>query len=122
MIYETQEQAQQACKEWQKRLYLRDWDIRVKIVRGDSMPIPEIQANAACTFSNKQALVKLLDPIDYPRDTEWEQDQEQSLVHELLHLHCWGFSDADAASPKGIAEEQMVDALAKAFINIMRGE
>lgn len=120
MIYETQEQAQQACREWQERLYLRDWDIRAKICRQEFMPRPDIMAHVNCVYPSKQALIKLLDPIDYPQDAEWEQDHEQSLVHELLHLHCWGFSATDATSPEGIAEDQAVDALARALVALKR--
>jgi hypothetical protein len=118
MIYETAEQAQQACREWQKILRLQDWDIKVKIVRQDALRNLDDQANVNCCLANKQALIKLVDPIDYPRDTEWEQDHERSLVHELLHLHFWGFADKERETE----EEQAVCALASAFVRLKAGD
>jgi hypothetical protein len=119
MIF-NQEQAEAALAKWQKILRLQDWEIKVKIVRQSLMPCLDIMAHVNCVYPSKQALIKLLDPIDYPRDTEWGQDHEQSLVHELLHLHCWGFSDEDPSSPKGICEDQMVAALATALVELKR--
>jgi hypothetical protein len=50
--------------------------------------MPEgMQGCVDITWSRKEAVVSILDPVDYPPDSAWEQDMEQVLVHELLHLH-----------------------------------
>lgn len=119
MIYRDQDEAENSIKEWQERLLLQDWDLKIKIVRQSKLP-PDAMAHVSCVFQSKQALIRLTDPIDYPKDAAWLQDHEQSLVHELLHLHCWGFADDDTESPKGIAEEQTASTLARALVKFKR--
>jgi hypothetical protein len=50
--------------------------------------MPEgMQGCVDITWSRKEAVVSIVDPVDYPPDSAWKQDMEQVLVHELLHLH-----------------------------------
>ncbi len=119
MIYETQEQAQQACREWQKILRLQDWDVTAVIRRGREMKLEDAQAEVSWKSENKTAIVRLLDPLDYQNDI-YEQDHERSLVHELLHLHMVMFA-TETGTLEDLAQEQAINAMATAFVGLKRG-
>lgn len=72
---------------WQERLRLQDWDIKICFARGSEFDDGSSSGEVLYRLRSKQAMIKILDPIDYPGDTLWEQDVEETVVHELLHLH-----------------------------------
>jgi hypothetical protein len=115
----TEELLLELTREWQRRLMLQDWLVKVYFVRGS-----EITGKAGRTnfqFSKKQAVIRLTELAD---SDGWDipYDVEKTLVHELLHLSVAG-TDPDG-NRKGLEidmEEQCVDSLAVAFIAIKRG-
>ena|ERR1017187_7183391 len=117
----TQDELQEMealCEWWKCKLRLSDWEIKLLIVRQW-----DIQGNAGtCNFtvSNRTAVVKLLDPMDYDSSSLWPQDMEQTLVHELLHIHMGTFSETATGSAEERFEEHAVDGLSKAFVEIKR--
>jgi len=120
MIYDDSGQAQEACREWQKILRLQDWDITVDILRDRDMKLGSGQAEVHWKAVNRSAIVHLLDPTDY-QNNYFEQDHERSLVHELLHLHMVMFA-TETDTPEDTAQEQAVDAIAKALVTLKRRE
>jgi hypothetical protein len=82
----TEQELTTLCAEWQKTLRLQDWKILVRICRMRDMP-KDTQGCVDWTWAHKEAVIKIEAPIDYPPECAWEQDMEQTLVHELLHLH-----------------------------------
>lgn len=119
MIYETDDQLNQACAEWQKVLGVQDWDVKCCIKRSRDMNMQEAQAECQWTIQNKQATINICDPVDYPPH-EWEQDMEDSLVHELMHLHCAPFDDFERFSAEDTALEQMIVKTSGALIRLKR--
>ncbi|MFN6572401.1 hypothetical protein [Dendronalium sp. ChiSLP03b] len=108
------ENPQQSCQEWQQRLKLQDWDISVKVV-----PHRESEGawgNVRWNLQEKFADIKLLDPNDQS-DGMRPYCMEETLVHELLHLH-FALFDADANTPEQLAQEQAINALARALVNL----
>lgn len=83
----TKEELQERLAHWQKVLRLQDWDVKVVVVRASQMECGGNAGENTWQLSTKTALIKLCDPVDWPEDTRWEQDMEETLVHELLHLH-----------------------------------
>jgi len=112
----TQEELQTLCVQWQKTLRLQDWDVRLKLVR--QREIPEKQGECAWLVSKKQATVKILDSIDYSPNLEWLQDQETTLVHELIHLHYAPIDHTEGLSEKIL--EQAVNSMALALVELKR--
>ena len=114
----TAEEALIVCRKWQGRLGLLDWDVQVRIVR--SVELEGCQGRCKFVTDRKQATILLLEREDYLlAGRQWPQDHEQTLVHELLHLHTvWWGSEADSDERK--LEEQMIHLLAKAFIEMSR--
>ncbi len=120
MIYQNADEATAVCAVWQRRLRLSDWDVKIQIVRQSEMKSETFQGQVGWTINGKQAIIKILDPIDYDPSLLWPQDHEQTLVHELLHLHSAPFDDFDAGGPKDVALEQMIDLTAIALVNAYR--
>ena len=100
------------CKVWQQRMSLSDWDVRIEVVRKDRMPE---NRSGQCSFvlAKKAAVIYLLHPED--ADSSWvcEYDIEQTLVHELVHLHLapWSRYFDEEDSEAELFLEQTVHAL-----------
>lgn len=103
---------------WRKVLRLQDWDVRIKLVRDRDMVVANRQGECDISLRNKEALIRLLDPIDYP-DGDWAQDHEQTLVHELLHLHMAPFDPAPNTLAQDM-QEQAIESIAKALVSLKR--
>lgn len=122
MLFESIEQAQQSCREWQEILRLQHWDIVLKISRRDNMGIDNSQGSCEWGLSRHEATIRLLDPIDYPDDCFFPQDHEITVVHELLHLHFASLSEEfDGDSPEQKTMERIVDVVSKTLVSLKRG-
>ncbi len=82
----TQAQVDDWTKGWQNRLDLNEWMITTNIVRiGDLKP--DTLGNLKWNSSNKTAIIKVLNPLDYDLPAaEIPTDIEYTIVHELIHL------------------------------------
>lgn len=116
----TEPQLQKLCPVWQARLRLQDWDVKVRVKRAADMGLGKKRACVTSQLLSKEALVEIQDPLDY-RPSVWPNDMEQSLVHELLHLHFAPF-EADEETAEGAAQEQAIELIACALVNLARGE
>jgi len=77
------------------------------------------QGNCSPSVNKKMAQIRIVTPSDYD-NPEWPQDVEKTLVHELLHLHTMSFTEEQPSKYPLMLEEQMVDALALAFVGLKR--
>lgn len=114
----TPEQLQERLAYWQKVLRLQDWNIYARIVRGYEMENPNAMAHINVVYCNKSAIIRIMDPIDYEPDIVTPQDMEQSLVHELLHIHLWALNDDDTHNEM----EQAIEAMSMALVQLERGK
>ena len=105
---------QSLCRKWQKILRLQDWDIQIKYVRHWELE-DNCQGNVIYKTARNEAVIKILVESDYPDDYEgFPQDQECTLVHELIHLKLPILNiDADA-------ENQICEGFSKAFVMLDR--
>jgi hypothetical protein len=111
---------QELCALWQQRLRLQDWVIRISIKRARAMR----GAGGALGYAQyerslKSAEIVLMDPIDHDEEDFVHYDLEQTLVHELLHLHFAGY-EAKEGSPEHLCLEQAIDLSAYALIEAWR--
>jgi hypothetical protein len=105
---------------WQSKLRLEDWDIEVGLQRQFDMPDPADQGYVRCLRSQKKARISLLDPVDFEPDSlSGPQDLEQTIVHELVHVHHAGIEPTEGEAM--IISEQATDAIAWALVNCDRG-
>jgi hypothetical protein len=115
----TQEELEQKLQEWQKRLRLQDWNIDVKIKRARDI-LDGCQAEVNWVLTKKMAIISIMDPFDYPSDSMEPQDMEDSLVHELLHLHLAPISNYGNDDNYQIFEEQAIESIASGLIAAYR--
>lgn len=113
----TEEQLQQKCAEWQKRLRLQDWIVKIRLCRAHELPIGSL-AHVHYTVEKKMASIRITDPVDYPPDSMVPYDMENSLVHELLHLHLAPIT-GDKAS---IEEEQAIECITSGLLGVHRSQ
>lgn len=99
---------------WQPLLRLADWDISVGYERHRDGSMCSRQV------AYKRAKITMQHPIDV-QPGAYQHDMERVFVHELLHLHFAPF-DTENDSPMGIAEEQAVESLARAFVALKRSK
>jgi hypothetical protein len=119
----SQEELDALLIEWQKRLRLQDWNVKIEVV-----PRSRIEgANGECNYfaDKKVATILIADAcgqhyLSYV-DDDHPEDVESTIVHELLHLHVDALMEAD--SPKTIkrAEEQLIHLLTSAILTLKRG-
>ena len=116
----TREELDALLAEWQRRLRLRDWDVRIKCVRGYDISLPGTDGTCTWQLETKRAIVEILDPMDYPPSRfGYDQDVERTLVHELLHLHFAPFAATDDRLADA-AQEQAIDLIAAALVSAKR--
>lgn len=120
MIYKNDAELQAACEQWQKILRLQDWDVKCFIVPAEKFEEDDTGADVDWTFMNKQAIIRVRDPQDWPLDLPWEQDMEELLVHELLHLHAATFDTFKRGGVKHAGLEQMIVAVSEALVKLHR--
>jgi hypothetical protein len=114
----TQKELERLCLGWQRRLRLLDWDVKVKLCREREFVDHGRQGEVEYSLINKQAVIHILDPVDFPSG-DWDQDQEKTLIHELLHLHTAPFSP-EADTLQGAAEEWAINSIAAALVELKR--
>lgn len=103
-------------KFWINLLSLNDWEISVKPVRRTELEL-DGQGEVKYNFVGKQALILLLDPVDWQNDN-FEQDHEKTLVHELLHLK---FDEIPVKKKFKQKQHQLLNDMAKCLVKARRG-
>lgn len=104
--------------QWQRTLRLEDWNVEFSFARKHQMPLKDRDIGGAATWciGKKMAAIQVLAPIDYP-ETMVPQDQEVTLVHELLHLH---LAPTEISEDRETEEEQAINAIAIALVALRR--
>lgn len=105
--------------EWQGRLCLTEWDIAVKIVRRSEFGEEDNQADITYNKLSAQAIIRILDPIDWDNDL-FNQDMEKALVHELLHLMWHDFEPADEKSLERVLWHRRLETTARIMVMLKR--
>lgn len=114
-----------ACAEWQRILRLNDWDIDLSIVRRHTLTSSSSLGQTTLGIY-RRATIKIADPTDFlADDTARDRDLEDTLVHELLHLH---FNDlrvpvsrpTDPSTAEEVAQERAIEAIAGALLTLKR--
>ena len=115
----TTEEGKKLLAEWQDRLELTEW--RIKLVDNCEPENMTLEGCAGCTDwseSIKTARIEIIDPKYYgARIVPF--DYEKTLVHELLHLKTCLVSD-QVNDLQARYMHQMIDDLARAFVDAKR--
>lgn len=115
----------EACKEWQIRLNLQDWIVKVSTARAKDLDDESrTVANNTHSLSEKYSHIRVLDPVDIPlveaQLPEGEaQDYDLHLVHELLHLH-FAWFQAEDNTRESVAQEQAINSISRSLVKAYR--
>jgi hypothetical protein len=106
---------------WQKVLFLRDWTVDLRISRQWEMGDQHTLAECHWFLERKDAIIRVLNPIDLDGLADKFLNSEQcdydvSLVHELLHLHFASFYTEEDE----LVHEQVINALSRSMVKIWR--
>jgi hypothetical protein len=66
-IEPTEQELQMRLEEWQRRLRLQDWDIKVEVVAGLDMDVANCYGHVKWNMHSKYADIKLINPDDAKR-------------------------------------------------------
>ena len=82
----------------------------------------ECAGDVSYEVTKKMAHINILDPIDYPEFAMIEHDMENTLVHELLHLHFAPISKEFVAGDEQyqLFEEQAIESISSGLIAVER--
>ena len=114
--FKSEAEAVKYLKEWQERLFLNDWIIKLNRVTRVEMPqncgLNEFQVE------NKCAVITLIVPDDDVRDRIVKYCEEKILVHELLHCKYNTLQNADTYEGKyvDVTEHMLLEQMAKSLI------
>lgn len=102
---------------WQERMDLKDWDIRIEVVRADKLE-PKTLGNIHWDTDIKQATIDVLSPLDYQLPyNAMLADMEVTVVHELVHLELASLPRSDASRR---TEEHAVNEIAAALLRLAK--
>lgn len=105
-------------KEWQHRLFLDDWIIKVAIVDKEELD-EDLAGHNSFIFTNKSAMIKLAKTEEEDNDRIAKCCMEYTLVHELLHCKMNLFSNLNSDYESAYLEaheHQLLDEMAKSLI------
>lgn len=119
IVYESKEELFKSLEEWKHRLYLDSWTI---VVGYHSAEEHENEGGHVDFLMDKQtAKISLLKP--WVNDRIIKHSQEETLVHELLHLKI-GFivpSDSIEGMFYDIMQHRLIEELSHALVNAKYG-
>jgi hypothetical protein len=113
----TQEQLDEISAYWKCALGLQDWVIRVSICRASEMMLNYVSGENEYCHVLKTAVIRVRDAVDYG-DRVIEQDQEKTIVHELLHCVFSVIDTEDALRDR--IQHQMIETLSRALVAAKR--
>lgn len=105
-------------KEWQERLGLTDWVIKLSS-DVHNMPEGDCCGHTDWNETVKAAHIFLLHPDEYG-DRVVEYDQEKTLVHELLHIKFTFLHNMEHEDLQGRILHQLIDDLARILVDAKR--
>lgn len=125
---ETYKQCELFIKEWQKKLNIQDWGIRLEFLSANEivkhMGSDEYNAFCSRTTSSKYAVISI--NCEGP---QINNELERTLLHELLHIVFDEYQTLSEAAIKDndyalsmvkMKMEQTVESLAKSLINLIK--
>ncbi len=120
----TQRSLANLAKRWQKRLRLLDWKVRVKLVGQEEFDSAgrdyghsaENSHGFCLNFAEgRSATIYIVNPAEVERDEEDDRvDIENTLVHEMLHLHFAPF--ANKHDEDSLLHEQAIESITEALL------
>lgn len=104
---------------WKDELGLQDWKIIISICRASEMQLNGVEGENEYCHQLKTSVIRILNEVDYG-DRITKQDQEKTIVHELLHCVFSIIDTEDVIRDR--VQHQIIETLALALVSAKRGE
>lgn len=85
MEFESEAQAQKCLKEWQRRLFLQDWIIKLNINVSPNVIGEGLQGKNNFIYPQKTSVISIVKPDEDTKTRIAKHCAECTLIHELLH-------------------------------------
>ena len=123
--FKTIKEATDCLKEWQTRLFLDDWIIKIKLCRPDEFIGEDRCGENEYQVTNKSSVIRILKQKFYG-DRIVKFCHEETLIHELLHLKYGmvcpvdpvSYAEAHLRAHEHMLVEQMAKSLIMAKYNL----
>ena len=109
---------EELLEQWKSILHLEQWDISLRIRRQKDFLEGDNQGEITFNRVERQAVIHILDPIDWV-DIPFNQDMEETLVHELLIIYA-DFEPEDSDSLQYILWHRIIDSMARVLVYLKR--
>lgn len=118
MEFTSIEQAYKCLHEWQERLFLQDWIIKIKLVSPEEMNLEDVSGENIFIIENRSCVIKILKP-EYYGDRIVKYCAECILIHELLHCkYNWVMRDYNSIEVAyyDTLEHSLIEQMAKSLL------
>ena len=103
---------------WKPMLRVSDWEVTIGYAHQHEFRSPSAEAQCHYERNLKRARILVLEPAEYHSGNGFPQDIEETVVHELLHLHFATIDDSDGV--KEVVFEQAIESIATSIIALER--
>jgi hypothetical protein len=110
-----QKEVKKLGERWQKRMNLRDWEIKWRVVPSTAFGEAGILGDVEYKLQHRKCRIRILSSLD--RGAKSELSLHHTIVHELLHLVFAPFSEGVCAVAQSM-EEQQINALASCITRL----
>lgn len=117
MIFENEDELNKSLKEWKKRLFLNDWNIKAYLAHGED--IAGLAGESEAQWVNSCGVIRIRYGNEMPNDMIEKEPHEKILVHELLHFKMMSFTSSDMSIEDVFFDEkqhQLLEQIAKSII------
>lgn len=106
-------------QKWARILRLQDWDITIAMVDKRDLSLENVAGEISWNREHQQAEIRIMDPSQRPADM-METDIEETVIHELLHLHACPFDTFEVDSAEYYALELFINRVSQALLKLER--
>lgn len=123
-VFKNEEQFLTCCKEWQERLFLRDWFIRFRLTEEELRDDDGDLLYGYCThlMNDNSASIIISNKAELPDikdDIFLKPCAELTVIHELLHLqfeYAEAMSDSDSEALRSNLTHASLERMAKTLL------
>ena len=118
MEFQSNEQMYACLKEWQERLFLNDWIIKISLADPSDMKLEEVSGENVFCIEQKSCVIRILKPEHYGKRI-LKYCAELILIHELLHCkYNWVERNYDSIEVAyyDILEHALIEQMAKSLL------
>ena len=118
MEFQSNEQMYACLKEWQERLFLNDWIIKISLADPSDMKLEEVSGENLFCIEQKSCVIHILKPEHYGNRI-LKYCAELILIHELLHCkYNWVERNYDSIEVAyyDILEHALIEQMAKSLL------